>query len=189
MKSFKVMPVAFLATAVLLGTVSASLFKSLPCYTVAHFAPVSTLGFFDIAMFANADSRMTSVKDVLACAKANPGKLNIGTINVGSTQNLSAELFKGIGGIDATIVPYKGSLDVLVALRGNDVQIAFDKVAAIMGQYKSGSVNDPAISSDRRFPGLPNYRLWRRAGFQGTKRHPGTPFPHQPKHHAQSSTG
>ena len=90
------------------NAVSASLFKSLPYDTVADFASVSTMGFFDIAMVVKADSKWNSVQDVLAYAKANPGKLNIGTINVGSTQNLSAELFKGMSGIDAVIVPYKG---------------------------------------------------------------------------------
>jgi tripartite-type tricarboxylate transporter receptor subunit TctC len=114
------------------------------------------LGFFDIAMITKGDSKWNSVKDVLAYAKANPGKLNIGTINVGSTQNLSAELFKGMSGIDATIVPYKGSPDVLVALRGNDVQVAFDMLAPIISQYKSGVVRIVAITSERRFSGLPD---------------------------------
>jgi len=136
------------------NAVSASLFKSLPYDTVADFASVSTLGFFDIAVITKSDSKFNSVKDLIAYARANPGKLNIGTINVGSTQNLSAELFKGMSGIDAVIVPYKGSPDVLVALRGNDVQVAFDMLAPIMSQLKSGVVRVLAITSDRRFPGL-----------------------------------
>ena len=149
------------------NAVSASLFKSLPYDTVADFASVSTLGFFDIAMITKADSKLKSVKDLLAYAKANPGKLNIGTINIGSTQNLSAELFKGMTGIDATIVPYKGSPDVLVALRGNDVQVAFDMLAPIMSQYKSGVVNVIAITSDRRFPGLPDVPTVAESGVPG----------------------
>ncbi len=149
------------------NAVSASLFKSLPYDTVADFAPVSTLGFFDIAMITKGDSKLQSVKDVLAYAKANPGKLNIGTINVGSTQNLSAELFKGMTGIDATIVPYKNSPDVLVALRGNDVQVTFDMLAPIISQYKSGVVRVVAVTSDRRFPGLPNVPTIAESGVPG----------------------
>jgi tripartite-type tricarboxylate transporter receptor subunit TctC len=149
------------------NAVSASLFKSLPYDPVADFASVSTLGFFDIAMITKGDSKLTSVKDVLAYVKANPGKLNIGTINIGSTQNLSAELFKGMTGIDATIVPYKGSPDVLVALRGNDVQVAFDMLAPIISQYKSGVVKVIANTSDRRFPGLPDVPTVAESGVPG----------------------
>ena len=72
------------------NAVSASLFRALPYDTLADFAPVSTLGFFDVAVVVPADSKIDSVQGLLAFAKANPGKLNIGTINVGSTQNLAA---------------------------------------------------------------------------------------------------
>jgi tripartite-type tricarboxylate transporter receptor subunit TctC len=149
------------------NAVSASLFKSLPFDIVADFAHVSTLGFFDLALITKGDSSLQSVKDVLAYAKANPGKLNIGTINVGSTQNLSAELFKGMTGINATIVPYKNSPDVLVALRGNDVQISFDMLAPIISQYKSGVVRVVAITSDKRFPGLPDVPTIAESGVPG----------------------
>ena len=149
------------------NAVSVSLFKSLPYDTVADFAPVSTLGFFDIAMITKGDSKWISVKDVLAYTKANPGKLNIGTINIGSTQHLSAELFLSMAGINAMIVPYKGSPDVLVALRGNDVQLAFDMLAPIISQYKSGVVRVIAVTSDRRFPGLPDIPTIAESGVPG----------------------
>jgi len=149
------------------NAVSASLFKSLPYDTVADFASVSTLGFFDIAVITKSDSKVTSIKDLLAYAKANPGKVNIGTISIGSTQHLSAELFKGMSGVDAVIVPYKGSPDVLVALRGNDVHVAFDMLAPIMSQLKSGVVRVLAITSDRRFPGLPDVPTVAESGIAG----------------------
>jgi len=149
------------------NAVSASLFKSLPYDAVAGFASVSTLGFFDIAVITKSDSKFNSVKELIAYAKMNPGKLNIGTINVGSTQNLSAELFKGMSGIDAMIVPYKGSPDVLVALRGSDVHVAFDMLAPIMSQLKSGVVRVLAITSDRRFPGLPDIPTVAESGIPG----------------------
>ncbi len=149
------------------NAVSASLFKSLPYDTVADFAPVSTLGFFDIAMVAKGGSGWNSVKDVLAYAKANPGKLNIGTVAIGSTQNLSAELFVSMTGSSAMIVPYKGSPDVLVALRGGDVQLAFDMLAPIISQYRSGAVKVIAITSSRRFPGLPEIPTIAESGVPG----------------------
>jgi tripartite-type tricarboxylate transporter receptor subunit TctC len=149
------------------NAVSASLFKSLPYDTVADFAPVTTLGFFDIAVITKSDSKVNSIQDLLAYAKANPGKLNIGTISIGSTQHLSAELFKGMTGIDAMIVPYKGSPDVLVALRGNDVQVSFDMLAPIMSQLKGGVVRVIAVTSDRRFQGLPNVPTVAESGVPG----------------------
>ena len=149
------------------NAVSASLFKTLPYDAVADFAPVATLGTFDLAVITSANSKIKSVKDLLAYAKANPGKLNIGTINVGSTQNLSAELFRGMAGIDATIVPYKGSPDVLVALRGGDVQVSFDMLAPIMAQYKAGAVNVLAITSDHRFSLLPDVPTVAESGLTG----------------------
>lgn len=149
------------------NAVSASLFKTLPYDIFTDFAPVSTLGFFDIAVITSADSKIKSVKDLIAYAKANPGKLNIGTINVGSTQHLSAELFRGMAGIEATIVPYKGSPDVLVALRGNDVQVSFDMLAPVMSQFKSGVVNVIAVTSDRRFANLPDVPTVAEGGLTG----------------------
>lgn len=149
------------------NAVSASLFKSLPYDTVADFASVSTLGFFDIAVITNSGSNFKSIQDVVSYAKANPGKLNVGTISIGSTQNLSAELFKEMAALDLVIVPYKGSPDVLVALRGNDVHLAFEMVAAVMAQYKSGAVNILAITSDRRFPGLPSIPTVAEGGLPG----------------------
>jgi tripartite-type tricarboxylate transporter receptor subunit TctC len=97
--------------------VSASLFKSLPFDTVKDFAPVSTLGFFDIALVTKADSPFKTLADLYsAFAKANPGKLNVGTINIGSTQNLAAELFKSTAGINIQIVPFNGTPAVVSRL-------------------------------------------------------------------------
>jgi tripartite-type tricarboxylate transporter receptor subunit TctC len=149
------------------NAVSATLFKSLPYDTLADFAPVSTLGFFDIAVVVNADSKINTMADLLAYAKANPGKLNIGTINIGSTQHLSAELFKAMSGVDAVTVPFKGSPAVVTALRGNEVQVAFDMLAPIMPQAKAGAVKILAVTSDRRFPGLPDVPTVAEAGVTG----------------------
>jgi tripartite-type tricarboxylate transporter receptor subunit TctC len=149
------------------NAVSASLFKALPYDTLADFAPVSTLGFFDIAVVVNADSKINTMADLLAYARANPGKLNIGTINIGSTQHLSAELFKAMSGVDAVTVPFKGSPAVVTALRGNEVQVAFDMLAPIMPQAKAGAVKILAVTSDRRFPGLPDVPTVAEAGVTG----------------------
>ena len=149
------------------NAVSASLFKSLPFDVRKDFAPVSTLGFFDVAIVAGHDSHIDSLSDMLAYAKDHPGKLDIGTINVGSTQNLAAELFKSMTGMQATIVPFKGSPAVIEALRRNDVQIGFEMLAPIIPQAKSGAVKVLAVASDRRYPGLPDVPTAGEAGVPG----------------------
>jgi tripartite-type tricarboxylate transporter receptor subunit TctC len=149
------------------NAVSASLFRTLPYDTRNDFAPVSTLGFFDVAVVAGGQSQIDSIRSLLAYAKANPGKLNIGTINIGSTQNLAAELFRSMTGIDATIVPYKGSPALVTALRGNDVQVAFEMLAPILPQAKAGAVKLVAVASDRRAPGMPDLPTVAEGGVTG----------------------
>jgi len=149
------------------NAVSASLFKSLPYDTVADFAPVSTLGFFDVAVVTTPNTNIESLRGLIARAKANPGKLNIGTINIGSTQHLSAELFKSMAGIDAETVPYKGSPAVITALRGKDVEIAFEMLAPIIPQAQSGAVRILAVTSDRRSPLLPDVPTVAESGVPG----------------------
>ncbi len=149
------------------NAVSASLFRALPYDTVADFAPVATLGFFDVAIVVPAESRIASVADLLAFGKANPGKLNIATINVGSTQNLAAELFRASTGVDATIVPYKGSPAVITALRANEVQAAFEMLSPVLPQAKGGAVRILAVASERRYPGLPDVPTVAESGVPG----------------------
>src|SRR5258708_379007 len=89
------------------NAVSASLFKSLPYDTVNDFEPISTVGFFDLVLVVDSASKISSVRELIAYARSNPNKLNIGTINIERTQNLAAELFKSLSGIDAQVVPFK----------------------------------------------------------------------------------
>jgi tripartite-type tricarboxylate transporter receptor subunit TctC len=147
--------------------VSATLFKSLPYDTVKDFAPVSTVGFFDLVVLVNSDSRIGSLKDLVQSAKANPGKLNIGTINIGSTQNLAAELFKSMAGVDAQVVPFKATPAVVTALRGNEVQAAFEILAPVLPQIKGGALKALAVTSNRRFAGLPSVPTVAEAGVPG----------------------
>jgi tripartite-type tricarboxylate transporter receptor subunit TctC len=149
------------------NAVSVSLFKSLPYDPVKNFAMVSQIGLFGLALITNNDSKLKTVKDVIAEAKANPGKLNFGTIGIGSTQHLSAELFKSMAGIDATTVPFKGSPEVLTAIRSNDVQVAFEILAPLIPQIKNGAVRAVAVTTERRFPGLPDVPTVIESGLPG----------------------
>jgi len=149
------------------NAVSATLFKSLPYDTVKDFAPVSTVGFFDLVVLVNAGSKIASLEELIRLAKASPGKLNIGTINIGSTQNLAAELFKSMTGIDAQVIPFKATPAVVTSLRGGEVQAAFEILAPVLPQIKGGAVKALAVTSNRRFAGLPDVPTVAEAGVPG----------------------
>ena len=136
------------------NAVSASLFKKLPFDVQKDFAPIGTLAVFDLAVFVDAGSRYRSIADLLADAKARPGKLSIGTISAGSTQHLAAELFKSRTGIDAVVVPYKGTPAVLTALRAREIDLAFEIVAPLLAQVSAGALRALAVTSDAPHPGL-----------------------------------
>jgi tripartite-type tricarboxylate transporter receptor subunit TctC len=149
------------------NSVSESLFKSLPYNSVKDFAPVSTVGFFDFVLFVKNDSDIKSLGDLLGRMRANPGKLNIGTINPGSGQHLSAELFKSMAGVDAQIITYKSTPEVITAVISGQVQVGLDIVAPVMAQVKGGALRMIAVSSKQRSPILPDVPTVAESGVPG----------------------
>ena len=147
--------------------VSAGLFQSLPFDAQKDFAPIATIGFFDIAVLTAAGSRFKSMKDLLAFAKANPGKLNVATINVGSTQHLAAELLKTSAGVDFQVVPFNGSPAVLTALRGGQVDAAVEILGPMLPQVASKVVQALAVMGTRRAPQLPDVPTMVESGVAG----------------------
>ena len=144
--------------------VSAGLFKSLPFDTVRDFAPVSTLGFFDIAVITPADSKFKNLGELLAFAKANPGKLNLGTINIGSTQNLAGELFKTSSGADMQIVPCNGTPAVITALRGGQIDAAVEILGPVLPQIKANALRALAVTGEKRAAVLPEVPTAKESG-------------------------
>ena len=134
--------------------VSAGLFQSLPFNAQKDFAPVATLGTFDIALVAGVPSRFRDAKELLAFAKANPGKLNVATINFGSTQHLAAELLKTSAGVDFQVVPFNGSPAVLNALRGGQVDAAIEILGPLLPQIAAQAVQPLAVLGAKRTPSL-----------------------------------
>jgi tripartite-type tricarboxylate transporter receptor subunit TctC len=147
--------------------VSAGLFKSLPFDARKEFAPIVTLGTFDLAVLTAANSRFQSMKEMLAYAKANPGKLNVATINIGSTQHLAAELLKTSAGVDFQVVPFNGSPAVLTALRGGQVDAAVEILGPMMGQIASKTVRPLAVMGTKRAAALADVPTVAESGVSG----------------------
>jgi tripartite-type tricarboxylate transporter receptor subunit TctC len=143
---------------------SVALFKSLPYDIVRDFSPISTFGFFDIVLLANKGSRLNSVSEVLAEARANPDKFNVGTPNIGSGQHLSAELFKSLSGLPLTIVPYTTTPLLVTAVKSKDVQVAFEMLVPVNAMVRAGELKPIAVSSASRFPGLPDVPTFMESG-------------------------
>ncbi|OOG58146.1 tripartite tricarboxylate transporter substrate binding protein [Polaromonas sp. C04] len=144
--------------------VSEGLFKHLPFDAQKDFAPISTLGFFDLVIVVPADSRFKTLADLLAYARGNPDKLSLGTINIGSTQNLAAQLFKTTAGLHAQIVPFNGNGAVLTVLRSGQIDAAVVGLSSIMSQIRAGAVRALAAMGEKRAPDLPQVPTVRESG-------------------------
>jgi tripartite-type tricarboxylate transporter receptor subunit TctC len=138
------------------NAISASLFKSLPYDTVNDFAPIAPMGYFGIFILANKGSRFADLRSFIAEAKKNPGKLSVGATSIGSTQNLSAELFKSMAGIDVIIVPFKSTPELITALNRDDLQAAFESPATTLNFVREGQLKALAITSNTRMASFPD---------------------------------
>lgn len=147
--------------------VSAALFKSLPFDTAKDFIPVAPLASFDLVIVAPEGGRFKTMAELVAYARANPGKLNIGTPNIGTTQNLAAELFKSAAGLDVQIVPFNGTPAVINALRGGQIDAGLDILSPLLAQIKARALHPLAITGDKRSRVLPEVPTAKEAGING----------------------
>ena len=144
--------------------VSVSLFEKLPFDPVKDFVPVSSLGFFDFTFVTSVSSGFKSLAEFIAAAKAKPGTLNVGTINVGSTQNLSAELFKTAANIDFTLVPFRGNHEAEVALLQSNVSLVIDSYSVLQGNIADGKLRALATSGAARSESTPELATVQESG-------------------------
>jgi len=147
--------------------VSRALFKSLPYDPDKDFAMISSIGFFPLVILTDPKSPFKNLQDVINQAKKSPGKMNVGTIGIGSTQNLAAELFKSSAGIDVQIIPYKATGEVVTAAKSRDASIVFEILAPAMSHVKSGNLRALAVTSAKRFPALPDVPTAIESGLAG----------------------
>jgi putative tricarboxylic transport membrane protein len=147
------------------STISESLFKSLPFSITRDFTSVSGLASFDMLLATRADSQLDTVAKLVAYARANPGKLNFGSVTSGSTQNLSAEWFRMITGVQATIVMFKTSPDMMTGIVRGDIDVGFDYYAALRPLIAAKQIKVIATSGEHASPGLPDVPTVKDSGF------------------------
>jgi tripartite-type tricarboxylate transporter receptor subunit TctC len=131
------------------------------------FAPAGLIASMPVALLAHPSFPAKTIGDVVAIAKKEGAKFNIGTSAVGTGGYLSAELFKSITGIDAGIIPYKGTGQVMNDLLGNHVPIAFGVLPPALGNLQAGTLRAIAVLSPERFSLLPDVPTANESGLPG----------------------
>lgn len=149
------------------NAVSAAMFNKMPYDIKRDFQPISAMGFFDVVMLVDKSSDIQSVQDFISKAKANPDKYNIGTVSLGSGQHMSAVLFKSLTGLNTTIVPYKTTPSLMLALKSKDIAVAFEIISPAMPLIRGGEIKAMAVSSATRFRGLPEVPTLAESGVKG----------------------
>jgi tripartite-type tricarboxylate transporter receptor subunit TctC len=145
--------------------IAMSLFKRRPYHVLTDFTFVSITARFEMLLAVKADSPLKGLQDVVAAARKNPGKLNFGAINPGSTQNLSAHLLRQVSGVNVAIVPYKTTPDLVTAVLRGDVDVGFDFYAGLQAVISDNQVRIIATSGEERNPLLRDVPTAKESGF------------------------
>jgi tripartite-type tricarboxylate transporter receptor subunit TctC len=156
----------------LMGTVgthaiNASLYSKLPYDPVKDFAPVILVAGVPNVLVIGPALPVNSVQELIAYAKANPGKLNFASSGSGTSIHLSGELFKTLTGVQMTHVPYKGSAPALTDLMGGQVHLMFDNLPSSLAFIKAGKLRALAVTSTARAAALPDVPTLVEAGVPG----------------------
>ena len=147
--------------------INESLYKKLPYKPLGDFAPLTRVAMVPNILVANPKQPFGSVKDMIAYAKANPGKLSYGSSGSGSSVHLSGELFKSMTQVDMLHVPYKGSAPAMNDLLANQIGVMFDNLPSAMPHVKAGKLKALAVTSAKRYSELPNVPTIAEAGVPG----------------------
>jgi tripartite-type tricarboxylate transporter receptor subunit TctC len=147
--------------------INQALYGNLRFDPVADFAPVSRMTVIAALLFVNNDVPAKSVAELVAYAKANPGKLNFASAGNGTTSHLAGEIFRGATGVDIVHVPYRGGAAAAIDVVGGQVQMMIDVMPNAYPLAKGGKVRGLAVTTARRFPGAPEYPTMAEAGVPG----------------------
>jgi tripartite-type tricarboxylate transporter receptor subunit TctC len=136
--------------------IAATVNKSIRYDTLTAFDPVAQVASASLLIVTRPDFPAGSVKELVAAAKAAPGKIVFASPGFGATQHLAAELFKQTAGVDMLHVPFRTTPEAITALLGKQVDVLFDTVSALLGQVQSGQLKALAVTGKDRFPAVPD---------------------------------
>jgi tripartite-type tricarboxylate transporter receptor subunit TctC len=131
---------------------------------VKSFAPISLAGIAPLILTVNNNFPAKDVKELIAYAKANPGKVNFGSSGIGAAAHLTTELLKQTAGIDMVHVPFKGTAPALTALMSGDIQMLVDVPSSLMPHARGGKIKALAMFSAKRIPGAAEVPTMAEAG-------------------------
>jgi tripartite-type tricarboxylate transporter receptor subunit TctC len=138
------------------AAVNATLYDNLPFNIGRDIAPVAGLIDFPLVLVANPNIGVKSVADLIALAKANPGKVSIGSFGTGSTSHVAGELLKIMAGIDIVHVPYRGGAAMIADIMGGQVQVGIDVLTGSLAQIRAGTLRALAMAGKERSEFLPD---------------------------------
>jgi tripartite-type tricarboxylate transporter receptor subunit TctC len=147
--------------------INVSLYRKLNWHPVTDFAPVSLVAMVPNIMVINNALPFKNVRELIAHAKANPGKLSYGSPGNGSTAHLSMELFKSMTGTNLVHIPYKGSAGVLADVMGGQIAVTIDNMPPYLPQVKAGKIRALAVSPAKRSSAVPELPTIAEAGVPG----------------------
>lgn len=147
--------------------VNPSLYRTMPYDAAKDFAPISNVAITPNVLIVSVKSPIHTLPELIAYAKANPGKVNFGSGSNGSAGHLAGELFKIDTGTDVMHIPYKGGAPALQALLAGDTQFMFDNLANAMAQVKGGTVRPIAVTTAQRSKLAPDLPTMAEAGMPG----------------------
>ena len=136
--------------------IAAVMNKSLRYDAATAFDPIAQVATASLIIVARPDFPANNAKELVAFAKANPGKISVASPGFGATQHMSAELFRQTAGIDMLHVPFRTSPEAISAVLGKQVDLLFDTVLAVLGQVQSGQLKAIAVTGKDRFPIVPD---------------------------------
>lgn len=147
--------------------INAALYKNMPYDHIKDFQPLSRVAMVPNLLVAHPSQPFKTVKELIAYAKANPGKLNFASSGNGTSIHLSGELFKSMTGIDMVHVPFRGSAPAVAALLGGQTAIMFDNMPSVIQHVRAGRLRPIAVTTAKRSPELPDVPTIAEAGVPG----------------------
>jgi tripartite-type tricarboxylate transporter receptor subunit TctC len=147
--------------------VSAVMIQPLPYDPVADFQAASMVATMPLVILAGPRAGFGSLQGLIDVARHNPGKLNLASVGIGSTQHFAAELLFSTAGIKLVHVPYKGTPNAVAATVANETQLILETLGSVIGQVRGGALQALAVTSAARYPGLPNVPTVAEAGLPG----------------------